>query len=245
VKVLVIGCGPAGLIAAEAAFMCDAKVKIVSRKVKSPMPGAQYLHRPIPGISPAQPSGRLNYIKLGTRQGYAAKVYGDPNAAVSWDSYREGLHQAWSLSETYDTLWERWEKLIHDQKMNGQHIRFMCNNFDLVISTVPAPILCRGGHEFKEQQVWITDKAWSECPLNSIVYNGAEDDWYRTSRIFGHEHTEYAHPVPAGRVGVKPISTNCDCGPDNLLRAGRFGKWNKHVLVHHVWEEVMGALHAL
>ena len=50
-NVAVLGCGPAGLIAAWAAEQAGADVQIYSKKVQSIIPGSQYLHGPIPGVS--------------------------------------------------------------------------------------------------------------------------------------------------------------------------------------------------
>src|SRR3546814_7896241 len=55
VKVLILGCGPAGLIAAHAAKRMDADFIVMSKARKSFMNGAQYLHAPIPGVSLAEP----------------------------------------------------------------------------------------------------------------------------------------------------------------------------------------------
>jgi threonine dehydrogenase-like Zn-dependent dehydrogenase len=52
IKVLVLGCGPAGLLAAERLEREGADVRIAAKKVKSIMPGAQYLHMSIGGVTP-------------------------------------------------------------------------------------------------------------------------------------------------------------------------------------------------
>src|SRR5678809_864059 len=55
VRVLILGCGPSGLIAAHAAYNRGADFIVVSKARKSFMNGAQYLHAPIPGVSIKEP----------------------------------------------------------------------------------------------------------------------------------------------------------------------------------------------
>jgi hypothetical protein len=41
-----------------------------------------------------------------------------------------------------------------------------------------------------------------------------------------------AHLNSAGNRGIKPLNTDCSCHPyGNLVRIGRFGTWQKEVLV--------------
>lgn len=249
-NVLVVGCGPAGLIAAEAADQFGAQVHIVSRKEKSTMPGAQYLHEPIPGVTPEKPDGHIDVIKRGTRRGYARKVYGNPEAPVSWDHYGDGLVPAWRLSATYDALWFKWEDTVLDELVGGNVIRHVATRHDLVFCTIPRPALCRAskGHVFPCQRVWIRDSVAPNTNVvdNTIIYSGDPmDAWYRTSRLFEHDSTEFSHWVPDAREGFKPMWTDCDCQPDNVIPVGRFGKWNKKVLTHHVYKEVQDALLAV
>jgi hypothetical protein len=49
-RVLILGCGPAGLFAAQAAKNAGADYRILSKRRKSEMFGAQFLQSPIAGI---------------------------------------------------------------------------------------------------------------------------------------------------------------------------------------------------
>lgn len=256
-KVLVLGCGPAGLLSAQAAWEAGAKVKIASRRVKSIMPGAQYLHARVPGMK-VEPDGYLEYIKIGTAEGYAQKVYGDPSHPVSWNSINaaEGVrHPAWRIGAFYDYLWGEWSAEIMDGEVDATNLASLCRLYDLVISTIPAIALCRNPtHNFHGQKVWILPELVSACPENTIIYSGHPAySWYRTSMIFGHPSTEWSR-MPSGLEpihgknfwsGLKPTGTDCDCSPGNLMRVGRFGKWDKNALVHHAHEEVSRAVLAL
>ncbi|HEY7420289.1 MAG TPA: hypothetical protein VH593_34240, partial [Ktedonobacteraceae bacterium] len=84
IRAVVLGCGPAGLLAAHACSLNGADVRIFSLKRPSYISGAQYLHQAIPGLSGA-PDGDIMITKVGTREGYAKKVYGNANKATSWE----------------------------------------------------------------------------------------------------------------------------------------------------------------
>lgn len=245
-RAAVLGCGPAGLISAEALDRKGWKVQIFSRKSPSMITGAQYLHAALPGITNIAPDGMINFVKRGHRDGYAQKVYGDPKAPCSWDIFEEGEVPAWSMVKTYHLLWRKWGSLVHHVDLNRAAIPLLQRQHDLVVSTIPAWKLCNGTHQFKEANIWIRDQAeFQSSGRNEIIYCGdLTVPWYRTSSIFGHESTEYTKPVMNCRRGKKPVSTDCDCLP-GVVRAGRFGQWKKGVLIHHVWEEMNSAVFSL
>lgn len=247
-KVLVLGCGPAGLIAAERCEREGASVTVAAQKSKSVMPGAQYLHSSIPGITPQEAHGYLCVKKRGDGHGYATKVYGDPDAPVSWDKYEEGYVPAWHLGQAYDKLWLKWEERIRNFSFNLDRAQRAAPDYDLILSTIPAPAMCQGGCLFDFATVHFSQGAVLGTPDDTIVYNGDLDfRWYRTSRIFGHESTEWARrPNPSEVHTVearKPTASECTCKkPGNLVKLGRFGAWDKNFLVHHAWEAAHDAL---
>src|SRR5262245_4664497 len=118
-KVAIFGCGPSGLIAAHAAATLGHDVAIFSRKKFSKTFGAMYLHEPIHRVSPRDPEMEIRIIKFGSRQGYAANVYGDPNAEVSWDKFHNGSSPGWDLAEAYRKLWALYEGLIVDMDLSS------------------------------------------------------------------------------------------------------------------------------
>jgi hypothetical protein len=48
----------------------------LSKKIKSVIPGAVFLHEPIPGLTAPTPDGVVSSSSTETKAGYAAKVYG-------------------------------------------------------------------------------------------------------------------------------------------------------------------------
>lgn len=203
-KVAVLGSGPSGLLAAHAARQQGHEVNIISPGSPSVIGGAQYLHVDIPGVTQPEEMEMVVYTKVGTKEGYAKKVYGAEDAPVSWDIFGIGEYPAWPMERTYQRLWDRLLGDATDVGAEGDlgvthipatvqpaQIASLCQRHDLVLSSVPCQALCfRPDHLFKGQAVYTAD-----APMigvrNLIVYNGREDDnWYRASNLFGHHSLE-------------------------------------------------------
>lgn len=259
-KVAVLGYGPAGLIAAHTLIndgMPPNDVHIIGAGGKSVIGGAQYLHEPI--IIDRDPDGEITFLKIGDRDGYAKKVYDDIDTAVSWDHY-EGVVPAWSLRKCYDVLWDAFEdKLIHDT-LDWVSVESLIatKRYDMIFSSIPMHALCEGTHAFPKVDITLVPTG----PLrvdNTVMYSGRElDVWYRTSYIFGHAWSEFGPNALGGAEyldkisesigdemvdvhrGFKPLGTNCDCLPE-VTRIGRFGQWDRKILLHHVPHQVRAA----
>jgi hypothetical protein len=210
------------------------------------MAGTQYLHEPIPGLTENEPDGTVVYVKRGTEQGYAQKVYGSPDAHVSWSKFHEGEHEVWHMGQAYGQLWDIFEDSIKDYEIGAGTIDSLLAAYPLVISSIPAPKICKSLRQsFRNQTIWVTDKMPSDVEIrdNLIVYNGRmEEHWYRASRIFGKDAIETTKPMADSgwMYGHKPIETDCDCHDSvRFHRVGRFGCWKKGVLSHHAfWDTV-------
>ncbi|QKY79538.1 oxidoreductase [Streptomyces phage Lizz] len=244
-KLLILGCGPAGLIAAHAAYSRGVDFVVVSKARKSFMNGAQYLHAPIPGVSLADPF-LINYEISGSVAGYRDKVYGpDAKVEVSPETL-VGRHLAWDIREAYDSLWSLYGSDVHDVDITPTILSKLIKDWkpNAVISTIPANILCYDGrHKFLSEQIWATNELECQLSDNTVLCNGEPGfDWYRASKILGFTNTEWPHDkYPLTYNGqiwrvIKPISTSCRCFPD-VHRMGRYGKWTKGVLSHEAWEE--------
>lgn len=257
IRVAILGCGPAGLFAAHAAHLAGTQVTIYSKARKSYMRGAQYLHRPIEGLT-GEPF-EVEYQLKGSVEGYREKVYGDMGDILVSPSTLVGKAPAWDIRTAYDNAWSLYSNRVVNIDMAGfeDPVKFLSNmesSFDLVISTIPADILCNNKkeHVFRSQKVWATEdlKSLGEFEFDSeetlrdnlVVCSGDPDDWwYRQSRIHGWENTEFPHdkkPNFTGRVHElsKPLSHNCTCNP-NIVRMGRYGKWQKGILSHEAFED--------
>jgi hypothetical protein len=265
VKILVLGCGPAGLLAAHAAsFLPGTEVKIVSRNRPSDLFGCQYLHGPVPGLDLATTT--VNYTLVGTVGDYAAKVYaGAQPGPVSPEQFA-GARPVWDIRQAYRQLYDTWFDAIEDVELAPELIRPMLDHLapDLVVSSVPLPVVCQrpGEHAFTSQTCWALGDAPElgqgvpvPCPEDTVICNGTDDTgWYRVSKVFGHKTAEWPglrpRPPFAGVVPFhKPLATTCDCWQDpqdgterTIMRVGRYGTWTKGVLSHEAFNRVFAVL---
>lgn len=252
-KILVLGCGPAGLLAVHGAVLAhsgsedDLHIAVISKKQKSPMYGAQYLHQPIPGVTRSQ--GRsIRYRLDGGIEAYRRKVYGNMWDGTVSPEDLTGAHMGWDIRETYDALWDRYQGLIADHDIHPSDVnRFMNSNSpDLIINSIPRDRLCYRGHTFGFTNIIAAGdapdlgiKLQYSCPDETVICNGNDEpSWYRMSRVFGHTTVEW--PGELGRVPInsaatvrKPTYHACDCWPDDqVFHVGRYGTWAKGVLSH-------------
>lgn len=245
-RIAVLGCGPAGLLVAHAVTRAGLTPIIYSRKQPSSIGGAQYLHSAIPDLTGAEPDGEVEFIFTGKKEVYATKVYGDPYAKTSWDSYQPGTHGIWSMRKAYDELWQRYSEHIQDQEVDRDIVQRINEFHPYVFSTIPPASFCYNAeHEFIRQRVRIVyGEAHRQVDLDGndyIMYNGEEDiPWYRRSVIFGWYGMEYPpETAPHGAATVmKPLSTTCNCFP-TIRRFGRYGQFRKEVLIHQAYHQAV------
>lgn len=252
-NIAILGCGPAGLLAAHAAAQNGCNFQIFSARKKSPLHGAQYLHEPITGIT-GMPE-EVTYKLVGTPEEYRMKVYGEEwDGTVSPEDLEEN-HAAWDIREAYDRLWWRYEPAIWPLEIKG--VRHLFENiplahFDKVISTIPRKIFAQPGDVFDSMDIWaLGDDPKNDVyvPLepqddNTIMCDGTDSvGWYRISKVFGHTTMEWPgwKPKPPihGVVKVtKPL--RCKVQDDHGFHyLGRYGKWEKGVLTTDAYNEAL------
>lgn len=252
-EVAILGCGPAGLIAAHTVEQSGGTPVIISDKRKSEIPGSQYLHEPIPGLTSVYPENTVQYVRMGTAEGYAEKVYGDAARYTGWDNYR-ALYPSWNVIKAYDALWDRYEPEIICWTMRTQEdIRHVADLYSRIISTLPQPVLCRNpNHKFEGVPYWIKPLPTPEVDRGHdiVIYNGRLDDlWYRYS-VLGDRCSIETCTCPSDNwaaegwiMGTKAVSNDCDCW-SYIHRVGRWAEWRHGVLLHHVYHKVKEILNA-
>lgn len=259
-KVVVLGAGPAGLIAAHTACRLGHDVTIITMEDKpSVISGAQILHEPVTGIN-AGPGFEIMYIKQGTQEGYAEKVYGSPDAVCSWPLYPDGPMEAWPMIHTYAELWKMHHGRMIFAEMDYHRVDRLRQRFDAVFSSIPLPQIMHSPEWelFSQQAVWIST-LYEAGEGDWIIYHGEDAPQYRSSQIRGIMHVEYPNekavhrtgvPLPNLRRVVKPLDvdggdeTRQGIVPDGVHLVGRYGQWRKGVLAHHAQtqvEEVLGS----
>lgn len=259
-NVVIFGCGPSGLFAAWAAEQAGASVRIISKKRRSELFGAQYLHQPIPGVETEE--REVEYQLLGSFDGYRQRVYGDNYLGPTSVDSLIGRQSAWDIRSTYDRLYTYFEDRITPVKtpINGEGFASILesgviSHSDIIINSIPLPAICLKPalHKFNSQRIWALGDAPErgqlvsmDCPKDKVLCNGEEQDskhsWYRLSNVFGYTTVEWpSWHYPGVKVQAaevrKPISTNCDCHP-MVRMIGRFGKWEKGILSHQAYDEV-------
>lgn len=250
--VAILGCGPAGLLVAHAAASCGLEPVIYSRKERSEIPGSQYLHRAVPGLTSVYPEGTVQYVRIGTADGYATKVYADAVRETGWDNYYQ-LYNSWNVVRAYDILWERYGDSVLNTELTQDMLVAITRQHPLVISTVPAYVLClktadrevEDPHGFGSVPFWIRTLPTPvhDAKHDIVVYNGIlTDDWYRWSILSGICSIEYAKkPMFEDdklKRGEKAIMNTCDCW-SSIHRAGRWAEWRHGVLLNDAYEKAM------
>jgi hypothetical protein len=256
VKVLVLGCGPAGLMAAHgAAGACmregvDYKIHVASKKRKSALYGCQYLHRPIPGVTP-DTGEHISYQLRGHADDYREKVYGSKFLGPVSPEDLAGEHMGWDIRTTYDRLWDMWEDRVFDMEITPNSLVRVLGeaDWDLVINSIPLVDLCHQGHHFGATEIWaagdapeigISIQSMYRCPDNMVICNGDDSPvWYRMSRVFGRTTVEWPGdvanvPVTSAARVRKPTKNDCNCWPE-IRNVGRYGTWTKGVLSHEAY----------
>lgn len=254
-RVLILGCGPTGLLAAHAATLArNHKVVVVSVKRPSRLFGCQYLHEDIPGLPLGDPTV-ITYQLRGTAAEYMLKVYGpDDSRGIEMVSPEQfvGVHWAWDIRKAYKELWDMYSDLVEDQRIQSNDILPMIDYYepDFVFNSIPKPLICASpGHDFRSTKCWAVGDAPELgqaapvlAPEGQVICDATEDvGYYRASNVFGYNTVEWPgwrrKPPIEGVVDfLKPLSNDCTCWP-GIVHIGRMGEWRKGVLSHHAFQK--------
>jgi hypothetical protein len=227
---------------------------IFSKKKRSPLYGAQYLHRPIPFVTD-EDSITVTYTLRGSSDDYRRKVYGRMWTGTVSPEDLIGEHTAWDIRTTYKRLWDAYAPAVKDSTIEPASIGPLLEAYDLVINSIPRPQLCTREHHFGATVITAAGDAPElgirlsnlgyRCPENMVVCNGEEaPQWYRMSNVFGHMTIEWPDddvPVKSASRVRKPTDTNCDCWPA-VMHVGRYGSWSKGVLSHTAYFDTLDAV---
>lgn len=247
-RAAVLGCGPTGLFAAHALIENGWSVGIYSKARKSHLFGAQYLHMPVPGLTPDGAPVPLKYLLTGTPEGYREKVYGIGSVVTSVEVLGQE-HPAWDIRATYDAAWERYGSMVTDMPLSPEALgvtrwdpmwesnealplSLRPADFDVILSSIPAPTMCYQTdlHQFQSAQVWAMGDAPSQGqyvpfrPGDGIVECNGDPDtgWYRAANVYGHATVEWPAnrkpPLPGVANVTKPIRTDCNCYQDHRFQ---------------------------
>lgn len=262
-KVAVVGGGPAGLFAAWASIQWGCSVKVFDKNPEKIGVGQNH------GVFALFDECDLflsqkQEIQVGVIGGhnlkvselaaaYSRKVYGEEIENSSIASYMGNPRRlVYNHAEAYDQILEFLgrENIVggFEIKGMGAYDRLLDDDYDLIISTIPAPVLF-------PTDTWPSSKAWifhSDAPKEEgfMIYNVNEFiPWYRCSAILGHFTMEYAQEPSNGKNHIQvtkvldpPVSPKNLMGPyyrDQIWFTGRYGAWQKDMLTENVYYNVL------
>ncbi len=191
---------------------------------------------------------------MGDIRNYLARIYG-PDFIDDPSDTLEGEVFVYDIRQTYDILWDEFSPSVVDLPLGPHSVDAITRQYDLVISTIPANALCVDpSHKFIASYIWVAGETtdggvkfnWG-IDNNKIIRNGATDagTWTRASKTFNVMTVEWPDgdeaPMPTAARVPKPVTNTCDCWPE-VVRLGRFGRWDRNALVHHAFDETIGAI---
>lgn len=259
-SVAILGCGPAGLMAAHAAALSGWNFHIYSKRVKSPLYGAQYLHQAIPEL-PCDGPSLVSYRLNGTPQQYRRKVYGETwDGTTSPEDFMDE-HYAWDLRAAYEYMWNVYGgEIEHFELSTIRYPNVVFALYDAVISTVPRTIWDDRNEHFERSYVWAlgdtelprVEHSYRPEPFSVQCDGRPHVQWYRVSNIFGYCTMEWPQwwnqpyasvtpPVPGASLVTKPLRYT-GCAAQDFTHLGRYAQWEKGVLTSDVFFDAMKVL---
>ena len=147
--------------------------------------------------------------------------------------------------------WRRFDRISKDLVLRG---------YDLVVSTVPRTLWQVNGEKFIFSKGWAIGDApemGKFCPFttdndNEIICNGLPDaPWSRLSRVYGYTSIEWPYdspepPVAGAALVTRPLryvpNPSSRNPTSDWLHVGRYGKWEKGVVVTDAFHTVQAKL---
>lgn len=252
-QVAILGCGPAGLLAAKAVKNAGHTPIIFSRKAKSRISGAQYLARPIHNLTEHTVGFQVRFVKMGSGDVYTQRLYEGQDVPVrsSWHNFEDGkLEDAWSMQECYELLWGEFVDSIVDMPFTHTLADALVTGADMVVSSIPRWVLdgrARPDPEaYPHRKIWVVsgEGVVDDLSDNTIYYNGMRDGgtMYRMSNIRGNKSAEFTQPIEGGVEIMKPIVFQGEDRYPTIVKVGRYGAWSKMQLAHHAYSAVLERL---
>ena len=255
--VAIIGTGPAAMLAGWAVLQHGEAVIAFFHPPDAPMRsvihGAQYIHGEIDDLPGFIQPFVVTYRHFGMEAGYRHKIYGRAMdcGGTSWSTFADE-EQAWPMVDIYDYLLDQMLGLasFYPLAVDDHECEIMVDTFDYVFNTAPLNKISNNG-EFVSEKVFIAPLNLYRVPNNEIQYYGDDRLAYRASNILGAGSTEFPSRIRREMLPgfvtsqLKEIHKPLRCEGVELpgvYRLGRYGKWRKGVLAHHVYEEVLRIL---
>ena len=245
-KVAVLGCGISGLMAAWACEEMGIDYAIFDAKPKKPSVfGFMFLHKPCGIPLKASKLRQLivpNDISISQASYlYSKKVYDSEFVESSLSSViKNSVLDIYDMSKAINFLWARCKDKVEQKVFAdiGGAVDFS-KSFDLTFFTLPLNKLDSSGTYYYTDSFVLTGKVGYGD--NFVFYDLRENNplAYRWGYLFDHIFIESRLKLSGSRKVKKVVfSENLPEVPGNFILCGRYGAWDKKVLVHNVYEKV-------
>lgn len=183
---------------------------------------------------------------------YGDKVYGTRGADTSI-MRMPGVINGYDYVSAFNWLVDKYAKDVQQYRITETKLWRLAEHNDLIVYTAPRPAIVPKwiGHPF--QVAWASNRPpvdFNDRKLrgNFVVYNPDNTQpWSRAAKVEGSWYTEYIK-IPSYRIPDLRQIEKIRSGdaypaiPDNVLLAGRVGKWEAGVLASDAyWSTVQAA----
>jgi len=252
-SVCVLGAGPAGLLAAWGAVKEGVGTLVIGDRDTSYRPGRifslQYLHDPC-GLEFAARRIHLHYdvdpspvlLETSLQYAYNRKLGRPDDEENSTRFLFESPVNVWSLKDAYYWLYRSLATAMIQDEVDFDRILNICENYDLVISTIPLDLLFPH-MEWPVRETLITPGfAPLVIPRNTCLYNLEPTvPWYRITHLDGGLSAEWISkgdydPDVFQKLRKVVKAPKYPPLPNNLVLAGRWGTWDPKALTHDAYQ---------
>lgn len=258
-KVAILGTGPSAAYAGMACESAKVEYEIISNR--SPLlffPGAFWAR-----LNPLDfeiPAFQVYISSVGTAIGYLKKQWNmvDPDWLSTTSFPKESRKEiVFDPSTLFSIYWSNYPNIYLTPSLTDSDISELAKEYDLVFLTFPT-----------EKSIELCGSLRTKFPIVSFptdsrqlycVYDGVENQHtVRMSSLFGFIHNEYAQNyIPKmelvgenGRISwvpdflpdIPPVVGLRDVPADNVILVGRWAQWDRKILSHNAYSQVLEVL---
>ena len=258
-KVAILGAGPSGMMAAHAVAQYGHEIVIFDKNPDQSRrnSGVYFLHENChllldPVTIEQTLLGGHGMTDEEVSHAYGMKVYGQDIAKTSvLEARKTRKVKGYNAGKAIDVLWHLYGNFINRQEIGSfPGVAAMKTNYDVIISTIPAWVLFPD-LSFDSVETWIEV---GTAPLDEhfLYYNvNPYIPWYRCSAMFGvftrefgwdqvlKKREGYQYHLVKKVIGIRRGELPKD---KRIWFTGRFGAWDKSILTHTVYYDILGRL---